>query len=152
MVITKKDADATMEYHKTNNTKMNYITPDMFTTNQLDNVPMPQDGSIKRSWNVAHIVLSQSMCLDEVNKSNASTSVSPEVLASYQVYSWRRIHKAADVVVFVGKFGMEDNVTTDCHKLLVARMQSMLTRSISDNDVKSMYSTFAFLQDARGMR
>ena len=47
MVITKKDADATMEYHKTNNTKMNYITPDMFTTNQLDNVPMPQDGSIK---------------------------------------------------------------------------------------------------------
>jgi hypothetical protein len=101
---------------------------------------------------VAHIVLSQSMCLDEVNKSNASTSVSPEVLASYQVYSWRRIHKAADVVVFVGKFGMEDNVTTDCHKLLVARMQSMLTRSISDNDVKSMYSTFAFLQDARGMR
>ena len=92
------------------------------------------------------------MCLDEVNKSNASTSVSPEVLASYQVYSWRQIHKAADVVVFVGKFGMEDNVTTDCHKLLVARMQSMLTRSISDNDVKSMYSTFAFLQDARGMR
>ena len=150
MVITKKDADATMEYHKANNTQINYITQDMFSTHQLHDVPMPHDGSIKRSWNVAHIILPQIIRLDEVNKSNASTSVSPEVLASCKVYSWRRIHKAADVVVFVGKFGMEDNVTTDCHKLLSARMQSMLTTSISDDDVKSMYSNIALLAGRKG--
>ena len=87
-----------VEYHKANNTQINYITQDMFSTHQLHDVPMPHDGSIKRSWNVAHIVLPQIIRLDEVNKSNASTSVSPEVLASCKVYSWRRIHKAADVL------------------------------------------------------
>ena len=150
MVITKKDADATIEYHKANNTQINYITQDMFSTHQLHDVPMPHDGNIKRSWNVAHIVLPQIIRLDKVNKSNASTSVSPEVLASCKVYSWRRIHKAADVVVFVGKFCMEDNVTTDCHKLLSARMQSMLTTSISDDDVKSLYSNIALIAGRKG--
>jgi len=151
MVLTCEDAVSTMEYHKLNRTKIKYITQDMFSTHPLHNVPMPQDGMIKRSWNVAHIVLPQTMGLDEVNKSTASTHVSAEVLANCQVYSWQRIHSAADVVIFVGDFGKEDNNDTiHCHKLLVARMQSIITKSISDDDVKSMYSNIALLAGRKG--
>ena len=46
MVITKADADAAMEFHKINETKMNYITQHMFDTTELHNVPMPQDGTV----------------------------------------------------------------------------------------------------------
>ena len=149
MVITKADADAAMQYHKIHETKINYITQPMFTTKELHDVPMPQDGTIQRSWNVAHLLLSQTMSLDEVNKSNASTHVSPEVLASCRVYSWRHVHSAADVVIFVGDFGMEDK-HIECHKLLVARMQSMMTKSISDIDIKSMYSNISLLAGRKG--
>ena len=37
-----------------------------------------------------------------------------------------------------------------CHKLLVARMQSIITKSISDDDVKSMYSNIALLAGRKG--
>jgi hypothetical protein len=151
MVITKEDAKSIMEYHTMNRMKIKYITQDMFSTNKLHNVPMPQDGTIKRSWNVAHIILPQVMCLNKVNKSNASTHVSAEVLANCQVYSWQQIHSAADLVILVGKFGKEDNNDNiDCHKLLVARMQSMISKSISDDAVKSMYSNIAPIAGRKG--
>jgi hypothetical protein len=89
------------------------------------------------------------------NKSNASTHVLAEVLANCQVYSWQQIHSAADLVILVGKFGKEDNNDNiDCQKLLVACMQSMISKSISDDDVKSMYSNIAPIAglDVRDMR
>lgn len=151
MVISKADASAAMEYHR-NGTMINYITQNMFTTTDLQDVSMPQDGTIKVSWNVAHLVWPQFKCLDEDNKSNASTHVSPEVLANCQVYSWQHVHSANVLVIFVGNFGMEDNDIIDCHKLLVAPMQSMITKILVITMLNQCTPTLPFLQDASCMR
>ena len=92
------------------------------------------------------------MGLDEVNQSTATTQYPQKyLLIAKYTHGNERIHSAADVVIFVGEFGKEDNnKPIHCHKLLVARMQSIITKSISDDDVKSMYSNIALLAGRKG--
>ncbi len=52
MVITKADADAALNFHKSRDSKPNYITSGMFDNYKLKDVPMPKDGSITRTWDV----------------------------------------------------------------------------------------------------
>ncbi len=92
------------------------------------------------------------MRLDDVNEFNASTHVSAEELANCRVYSWREVHRGADVIIFDGDFGLEDDDTLkdNGRKLLVAHMQSMLDPSISDANVASMYSNLSLLAGRKG--
>ena len=152
MVITKADADAVHDYHMKYNTKPKLIQKDMFDIFQLHDVPMPEDRSITRSWDVAHCTFPQTTRLDEVNKLNGSTHVEPEILANCLVYTWKNVHPDADVVLFDGGFGLEDYVTmkTVGPKLLAARMQSTLSKSISDSDVKTMHSNLSLLAGRKG--
>ncbi len=94
------------------------------------------------------------MRLDDVNKFNALTHVSAEELANCRVYLWQEVHRGADVIIFDGDFGLEDDDTRkdNGRKLLVAHMQSMLDPSISNADVASMTGTFPKLQNKRAMR
>lgn len=152
MVITKADADAVLNFHNRMNTKPNYIPKDMFDIIQLHDVPMPEDRSITRSWDVAHCTFPQTTRLDEVNKLNGSTHVKPEILANCLVYTWKNVHPDADVVLFDGGFGLEDYVTMKevGSKLLAARMQSILSKSISDSDVETMHSNLCLLAGRKG--
>ena len=79
MVITKADADAVHNYHIKMHTKPNLIQKDTFELFQLHDVPMPEDKSITRSWDIAHRTFPQTTRLDEVNKLNGSTHVKPEI-------------------------------------------------------------------------
>ena len=92
------------------------------------------------------------MRLDDANKFNASTHVSAEELANCRVYLWQEVHRGADVIIFDGDFGLEDDdmMKDNGRKLLVARMQSMLDPSISDANVASMYSNLSLLAGRKG--
>ena len=113
---------------------------------------MPEDGSITQTWDVAHCTVRQTVRLDDVNKFNALTHVSAEELANCRVYLWQEVHRGADVIIFDGDFGLEDDDTLkdNGRKLLVARMQSMLDPSISNADIASMYSNLSQLAGRKG--
>jgi hypothetical protein len=152
MVITKADADAVHNYHIKMRTKPKLIQKDTFEIFQLHDVPMPEDQSITRSWDIAHCTFPQTTRLVEVNKLNGSTHVKPEILANCLVYTWKNVHPDADVVFFKGDFGLEDCVSMKGvgPKLLAARMQSTLSKSISDTDVETMHSNLSILAGRKG--
>jgi hypothetical protein len=152
MVITKADADAVHNYHIKMHTKPNLIQKDTFELFQLHDVPMPEDKSITRSWDIAHRTFPQTTRLDEVNKLNGSTHVKPEILANCHVYTWKNVHPDADLVVFKGDFGLEDCVSMKGvgPKLLATRMQSTLSKSISDTVVETMHSNLLPIAGRKG--
>ena len=105
-----------------------------------------------RDWSVEVALLKQHKNVSSVNARNGRNAVPLEELLECTIYSWHNVRRKADHVLFIGDFSAEQSqALVDCgRKLLSARMQSMLTTSISDNIVQSIYSNLCPVSGKQG--
>ena len=135
MVLSDKDAKALQQHYNDNNIPIPYLDNDDFQIQLLDGIESPEDSSSTRSWSIATTVLKQS---DKISDANSGrTQVPLQELMTARILSFNKSIQA-DQVVIAGDFSLEDG-EYNCTKLLINRVQSLLTKSMDDEAVEEMY-------------
>jgi hypothetical protein len=144
MVLTEKNVHDLRDYLSDRKLQLNFFEPNDFVTTEVDYVEMPESPAFTRSWVVDSLVLKQIATVKNVSVNNGRVYIPPEELAKYRFMSTMRVRKDADVVMITGDYCLEGKTTKMSlytqQKLLCLRFQSLLTSSISNEIVKSMYS------------
>lgn len=144
MVLTKADAEVLQKYCE--DIPIPYIDKSDFVTVKVKDVPMPEDGEATRDWDTEFVLIEQQEQIKPIEALNGRQHI-PDIKdlvesQTLKVLSWRRVRRLAEIVSLVGDFSKEDdtNLRATGRKLFLGRMQRMLTESISDSDVASLYA------------
>ena len=144
MVLTKADAEVLQKYYE--DIPIPYIDKSDFVTVKVKDVPMPEDGEATRDWDTEFVLIEQQEQIKPIEALNGRQHI-PDIKdlvesQTLKVLSWRRVRRLAEIVSLVGDFSKEDdtNLSATGRKLFLGRMQRMLTESISDSDVASLYA------------
>jgi hypothetical protein len=144
LVLTEANALALDAEFARTNTKAKYLDDEnQWIRERVDNVEMPEDPTKTRAWTIDHTTISQKVKVSHVMKANGCTEIPVEELAQYEVFSYKHtsIRKHADFILIDGDFCMEEDMKlANLRKLLTLRIQTMIKRSITDEDAKSMYT------------
>lgn len=165
MVLDPRDVTAIEAYRK-NGGSINYLKSNHFKSLILDHIPLPDETT--RSWKVDYACLPQVCSLNTLKHLNGRTRVVPtSQLFSAKVLSWKNSRTKADHVIITGDLDIErmlsnsdvishnndisddeeaeetkvvpGRVGSGC-KLLLSRMQSMLSSSVDDITAEEIFA------------
>jgi hypothetical protein len=144
MVLTEENVNDLQDYLTVGNMHLDWFQPNDFVTTVVENVEMPETPTLKRSWVVDCLVLKQIAKVKDVSVNNGRVYIPPQELAKYRFMSPMRVRKDADAVMITGEYCLEAKTSKmpfyTRQKLLCLRFQSLLTSSMSNDTVESMYS------------
>ena len=144
MVLTEENVKELRAYMKEKNLQLKFFESNDFEKVVVDDVEMPENPDLKRSWRVDRLKLDQIVKVKESAADNGRVRIPPEVLATYRFMSTMRVRKDADMVMVTGDYCLEEKTDEmQLHtrqKLLCLRIQSLVTSSISDEVVESLYT------------
>jgi len=143
MVLTEENVNDLQDYLSVGNMHLEWFQPNDFVTTEVDNVEMPETPTLKRSWVVDCLVVKQIAKVKDVSVNNGRVYIPPQELAKYRFMSPMKVRKAADAVMITGEYCLEAKTSKmpfyTRQKLLCLRFQKLLTSSISNDTVESMY-------------
>ena len=147
MVLSDEDAKA-LQQHYQHNGPIPYLGNDDFQIQELDEVESPEDSTKKRNWTVATMVLQQTKNIKKMNHNAGRRNVPLLELIGARILSFnKRID--ADQVVIAGDFSRQDGEYT-CTKLLINRLQRLVTNDMDDSMVEDMYNQLYFVAGRDG--
>ena len=137
-VLGQENALHLQEYYNQHGIRIPYISNDMFIPLKIENVPMPEEASLTRSWDIEYVLIQQRYAIGKSKSNTGWQNIPLKELIHCKVLSWCKLRRFAELIGVVGDFSQEQDqqLRSSWCKLLCGRLQSMLQSSIPDETVE----------------